>query len=208
MPEPHEAALLLLAGGESKRMGQPKPWLEFAGRQLLQILEERCAGLFQEPLIVAAPHQELPRTSARVLHDEDPGAGPLAGLVVGLREIRQPLAFVASCDLPFLNRALVAYLLDQAEGHDIVIPEWEGRLHPLHAVYRTSIQPRLAERLRADQLRLMDLLDLVRVRRVSEAEVRAIDPEGLSLMNVNTREDYQRALELWPEWRKRRRNPT
>jgi molybdopterin-guanine dinucleotide biosynthesis protein A len=208
MPEAQVAALLLLAGGESIRMGRPKPWLEFEGRPLLQHLEERCSGLFQARAVIAAPDQELPEISSPVLHDEDPGQGPLAGLVVGLREIRQPLAFVASCDLPFLNLALVTYLLDQAEGYDLAIPEWGGRLHPLHAVYRSSLQPLLADRLRAGERRLMDLLDHVRVRRVSAAEVRAIDPQGLSLMNLNTPEDYERALELWPEWRQGTRNPT
>jgi molybdopterin-guanine dinucleotide biosynthesis protein A len=208
VPRRRDAAFILLAGGQSTRMGAPKARLAFDGQLLLPLLVSRMRRLVRERVVVAGPVQCLPGTPAPVLRDDDPGQGPLAGLVVGLREIRQPLAFVASCDLPFLNPALAAYLLDQAEGYDMVVPEWEGRLHPLHAVYRTSLQPMLAERLRAGQRRLMDLLECVRVRRVSEAEVRDIDPDGLSLMNLNTPEDYQRALEIWPEWRKRTRNPT
>ena len=192
-----DCAAVLLAGGQSSRMGAPKAWLEFGGRPLLQHLVERLAEVTPEVIVVAAPGQELPPTSARVLYDESPGEGPVAGLVVGLREITRPLAFVASCDVPFLKPELVRYLVERAEGYDAVVPEWEGRLQPLLAVYRTSVQPLLARQLAEGRRRITDLFDHVRTLRVSEAEVRRLDPEGLSFLNVNTPEDYRRALALW-----------
>ena len=194
---PTDCSAILLAGGQSSRMGTPKLWLEFAGRPLLQHLVERLAELTPEVIVVAAPGQELPPTGARILYDESPGEGPVAGLVVGLREVTRPLAFVASCDVPFLRRELVRFLVDQAEGYDVVVPEWGGRPQPLLAVYRTSVQPVLARQLAEGRRRTTDLFDHVRTLRVSEAEVRRVDPEGLSYFNMNTPEDYQRALALW-----------
>ncbi|HTE19166.1 MAG TPA: molybdenum cofactor guanylyltransferase, partial [Armatimonadota bacterium] len=106
----HDCAAVFLAGGKSSRMGAPKAWLLFEGRPLLAHLVERMLAVCPEVVVVAAPGQELPETAARVVRDESPGEGPVAGLVVGLREVTRPLAFVTSCDVPFLDPALAAYL--------------------------------------------------------------------------------------------------
>lgn len=178
-------------------MGTPKAWLEFDGRPLLEHLVDRMLAEFPEVLVVGAPGQQLPETAARVVHDEHPGEGPVAGLVVGLREISQPLAFVASCDAPFLNPELARTLVAGCDDHDVVVPQWQGRLHPLQAVYRPSVQPLLAQQLAQGRRRLMDLFEQVRTRVVTESEIRGIDPEGRSFHNMNTPEEYQHALELW-----------
>lgn len=190
-------SVILLAGGQSSRMGTSKAWLEFAGRPLLAHLVERMLTVFPEVLVVAASGQPLPETAARVIHDERPGEGPLAGLAVGLREIAQPLAFVASCDAPFLDPRIALALAERSDGFDVVVPEWEGRLHPLHAVYRASVQPLVARQLAEGQRRMMRFLECVRTRVVTEAELREIEPDGRSFHNMNTPEEYQRALELW-----------
>jgi molybdopterin-guanine dinucleotide biosynthesis protein A len=178
-------------------MGTPKSWLGFGGRPLLAVLVERMLAHFPEAVVVSAPGQDLPPTPARVVHDENPGEGPVAGLVVGLREVTRPLAFVTSCDVPFLDPALVGHLLEQSAGFDVVVPEWEGRLHPLLALYRTTVQPLLARQLAEGRRRPVDLFDRVPTRIVPEAELRALDPEGRSFLNMNTPEDYARALHLW-----------
>lgn len=193
-----DLGVVLLAGGESRRMGTPKAWLEFGGRPLLVHLVERLRPRFPEVVVVAAPGQELPPVPARIVYDEQPGEGPVAGLVVGLREVGRPLAFACSCDVPFLHPGLPDLLASLAGDSEVVVPEWEGRLHPLQAVYRTSVQPLLEEQLAAGRRRLMDLFDRVRTRAVGEAELRALDPEGYSFLNMNDPGDYAEALRLWP----------
>lgn len=190
-------SVILLAGGQSSRMGTPKAWLEFAGRPLLVHLVERMLTVFPEVLVVASPGQSLPETPARVVHDERPGEGPLAGLEVGLREISQPLAFVASCDAPFLDPRIALALAERCEGVDAVVPEWQGRLQPLHAVYRATVQPLVAQQLADGQRRMMRFLECLHTRVVTEAKLREIEPEGRSFHNTNTPEEYQRALEWW-----------
>lgn len=197
MPAAAECGVVLLAGGRSRRMGHPKAWLEFDGLPLLAHLVARMQADFPEVVVVAAPGQELPPTPARVVYDEHPGAGPLAGLEVGLREVKSPLAFVCSCDAPFLNPRVAAYLAGRAEACDAVVPEWEGRLQPLHAVYRTAMQPLLAAQLGSGHRRVLDLFDQVRTRVVPADELRALDPTGRSFLNMNSPEDYSKALRLW-----------
>ena len=195
-----DCSALLLAGGQSSRMGTPKAWLPFAGRPLLVHLVERLEALAAEVLVVGAPDQSLPETAARVVTDATPGEGPLAGLAAGLQAATRPLACVASCDLPFLNPRVVEYLLSLADDVDAVVPEWEGLRNPLHAVYRTTLGIRAVELLGQGVRRPIALCDPDRTRIVSEAEIRRLDPEGRSFLNMNTPEEYIRALELWEQY--------
>jgi molybdenum cofactor guanylyltransferase len=219
------ATAIILAGGHSSRMGTAKAGLLFDGVPLLEHLCGRLAELFPEIVVVRAAGQagagddrssrpfDLPPVEASACRYADPGAhprvvedavpdqGPVAGICAGLEAARHPLAFVVSCDVPFLNPHVGAMMVDLAEGVDVVVPEWEGRLHPLQAVYRTRVGPLLLEQLAAGRRRPVDLYERVPVRKVTEEEIRAVDPLGLTFMNMNTPEDYQRALALWNEER-------
>ena len=192
-----DRGVVILAGGRSSRMGRPKAWLDFGGVPLLQRIISRLEPGFSRFLVVAAPGQDPPPTSASVVYDEQPGEGPVGGLVVGLTELRRPVALVVTCDVPFISPAIADYLLEQIEGYDVAVPEWSGRLNPLQAAYRTSsCQPVLAELFAAGRRRPVDLYDRVSTRIIREEEIRAIDPEGLTFLNMNSPEDYERALEI------------
>jgi len=80
-----------------------------------------------------------------------------------------------------------------------VVPHWENRFQPLHAVYRTSVLPLLKGQLDRGELRPVYLFDKVRTCKVGEDEIRRFDPEGLSFLNMNTPDDYERALQRWRE---------
>lgn len=175
-------------------MGRPKAWLDFHGEPLLARIVRRLRGLSDEFVVVASPGQEVPETGALVVHDEAPGQGPVAGMVAGLRVVRAPLALVLACDAPFVDPVVAKYLAEAAAAYDVVVPRWEERLHPLHAVYRTAVQPQLAAVFREGGRRPGDVYALVRTRVVGEEELQALDPEGLSFLNVNRPEDYRAAL--------------
>jgi molybdopterin converting factor small subunit len=78
------------------------------------------------------------------------------------------------------------------------VPHWDGRPQPLHAVYRRSVLPLLEGQLRRNELRPVYLFDKVRTRDVDAEEVRRFDPEGWSFFNMNTPDDYARAVTRWP----------
>src|SRR5437879_8946661 len=86
-------SLVVLAGGKSSRMGRPKAWLPFHGQPMLARVLARLGPLFAECVVVRAPDQELPPVDARLVEDEAPGQGPVAGLAAGLAAITGPLAF-------------------------------------------------------------------------------------------------------------------
>jgi len=194
-----DAAAVVLAGGKSSRMGQPKALLPFDDAPLIVHIVNKLRRLFAEIVVVAAPDQELPTMEVTLVRDDVAYQGPVGGIVYGLRAIRSEVAFVTSCDSAFLNSRLVEHLVAQIANHDVVVPHWDGRYQPLHAVYRRSVLPLLETQLAHGELRPVFLFDKVRTRRVDEEELRQFDPQGLSFFNMNTPDDYDKALERWKQ---------
>ena len=182
-------------------MGQPKALLSFDGEPLIVHTVRTLSRLFSDLVVVAAPAQELPSLPVTMVRDEVAYQGPVGGILYGLRAARSELCFVTSCDAPFLSLELIAFLVEQMSDHDVVVPYWQERLQPLHAVYRRGVAPLLQEQLDRGELRPVFLYKKVRTREVSPEEIRRVDPEGLSFRNLNSPEDYQAALDLWQKKR-------
>lgn len=196
------ASAVILTGGKSSRMGRPKALLPFDGEPLIAHVVRKLERIFSEIVVVAAPDQELPPLPVTLARDEIAYQGPVSGIYHGLAAATQPTCFVTSCDAPFLNLALVAHLLSQLRDDDVVVPFWQERFQPLHAVYRTSVAPLLKEQLERGELRPIFLFDKVRTHKIQEEEIAWFDPDGLSFLNMNAPADYDAALELW-----RKKNP-
>lgn len=148
-------------------------------------------------VVVAAKNQLLPELPADVIvtRDEREGRGPLEGLRAGLAALPDDVeaAYVTSCDVPLLVPGFVRQMLDLATGYDVAVMEIDGFPHPLSAVYRRATLPHIEELLAKDRLRPVFLFDAVHTRRIAPSEMSA-DPELLTLQNLNTREEYERAL--------------
>jgi molybdopterin-guanine dinucleotide biosynthesis protein A len=188
---------IILTGGKSSRMGRPKALLPFGDEPLIAHLVRALERNFKLVVVVAAPDQQLPLLRAKVVRDEIAYQGPVGGIYYGLKAAIGTGAFVTSCDAAFLSLPLISFLTSQILNHDVVVPYWQDRFQPLHAVYRTSVLPLLKEQLERGELRPIFLYDRVRTRKVGEEEIRRFDPEGLSFFNMNAPEDYAYALKLW-----------
>lgn len=187
----------MLCGGKSTRMGTPKALLPFGDETMLQRVV-RLLGEVVAPIVaVAAVDQVLPELPPDVIvtRDEHEGRGPLEGLRAGLKALPPHVeaAYVTSCDVPLLVPAFVRQMLTLAEGYDIAVMEIDGFPHPLSAVYRHTTLPHVEALLSANRLRPAFLFDAVKTRRVQPEEMTA-DPELHTLQNLNTPEDYAKAL--------------
>jgi molybdopterin-guanine dinucleotide biosynthesis protein A len=178
-------------------MGRPKALLPFDGEPLIVHVVRALKKMFAETVVVAAPDQELPSLPAVLVRDEVAYQGPVSGIYHGLKAATKEVCFVTSCDAPFLNLQLISQLLAQISDCDVVVPYWQQRFQPLHAVYRTSVLPLLKDQLERGELRPIFLYDKVRTRKIPEQEIRRLDSEGLSLLNMNSPAEYDAALQLW-----------
>ena len=185
---------VILAGGESRRMGRTKALLPFGNATLIETAVARLRAVCPEILIVTNTPDLYRSLGVRTVPDALPGHRSLAGIYTGVLHTGGP-AFVCGCDMPFLNPALIRHLGALAEGMDVVIPRHGGEYEPLHAVYTPAcLEPLRRCAARGD--RNTGFLGEVRTRVVEVEELRRFDPELRSFVNVNTPEEYARLQEL------------
>ena len=185
---------IILAGGKNLRMGKNKAFIEVNGQRIIDRTKNLLAELFDEVLLVTNSPLDYLDLNLRMVADLCPGKGALGGIYTGLFHASYSHAFVAACDMPFLNKALIARLatLSLSPGYDIVIPKTEDGLQPLHAVYSQKCLPFVENLLRENNLKIIDFFPRVKKREVSTEEIRPLDPQLVSFLNINTPEDLAR----------------
>lgn len=186
-PLPFPLTLILLAGGESRRMKRDKALLPAPDRALIEHVLAGIDGLFAEVFVSVAPSRTYDFLSYPQIPDPAEGLGPLAGILAGLKAARFDPAFVLACDIPAVDRAFIAALIAAAEGFDIAVPRTSKGLEPLLAVYRKSTIPHIERLLTEGKRSVLDLYPLCRTTVVDIG-----DPTWLH--NINTPEEYEEFL--------------
>lgn len=123
-------------------------------------------------------------------------SGPLGGIFTGLCYSTTKRNFVVACDMPFINPAVIKLLLEEIGNYDAVIPDVDGEVEPLFALYSKNCIPVMFEHLQKQNLKIRDLLGKLKVKRIKAEDIHRVDPQHLSFFNINTEEDLRRALNL------------
>jgi molybdopterin-guanine dinucleotide biosynthesis protein A len=197
---------VILAGGRSSRMGMPKAALPFGATTVVERILDQLRPSFDEIVLSLAPepNELFPveraianRADLIVVRDAEPWAGPVPALARAFGAANSEILFACSCDLPLLDARVAVALCAMVGTHDAAIPEIGGHLQPLHAAYRReSAAAALAAMAAAGEARLRTIAERIDARRVGEAELRALDPELRSFIDIDTAADYARALRL------------
>lgn len=163
--------------------------------RVVRLVGEACAPIV---VVKSTAEQSLPPLGREVLfaHDRVPGRGPLEGLAAGLTAMPLDVeaAFVTTCDAPLLRPPFVIRLFELLGEDAAAVPVSEGFVHPLSAVYRTSLRLLIGELLASGRQRPSLLIDCAASRRVEPSELADVDPELASLRNVNQPAEYFAAL--------------
>jgi molybdenum cofactor guanylyltransferase len=193
-----EVTGILLAGGKSRRMGEDKRHLVVGEQTLLERSLAVLRSIFHEVLVVIAQDSPSLGVDVRVVRDLVPDCGSLGGLYSGLMQATTPWVFVAACDMPFLNQAVIAQFTSRRTTADIVMAKLDAGLQPMHAVYGKQCLPVLEQMVRARQLKIQEIISQppLRVCYVTETDLLTIDPSGRSFYNVNTLADLEAARSL------------
>jgi len=137
-----EATLLVLAGGDSRRMGRSKPWIEVGNTVLLRYVVERLAPAFSEVMVsFAEPEQMEQHIPYRVVFDRKRNAGPLAGLEAGLMAAHHEVLFAVACDMPYVTQSAAEVAVAAARSCDAAIPRHDGLFEPVCGAYRKTALP-------------------------------------------------------------------
>ena len=183
---------VILAGGESVRMGSDKALMPIQGARFIDHAYHRLASLFDEVLIVTNSPQLYADIPARKVPDIL-GQGVLAGIHSGLKHARHEQVFVVGCDMPFIDPEVVRAVCAGGASADVVIPvHADERVEPLHALYSKRCLAAITGRLDAGDKRIISFFPEVLVKEVGPECWHEIDPEGLSFCNINTPDEYFR----------------
>ena len=185
-----DATFIILGGGQSKRMGQPKHLLPTSKGTIIEHLAERFSPLFTETMVVGRGlGHELP--GLRIVEDMRKERTPLVGIYSGLAAAATDLGFVLACDMPFVKEGVVRYLLSCArqEHADVVVPCVDGLYEPLCAVYRKGVADEARRALDLGRLKPISIYPQLKVREVPREELVRLDPTLTSFTNLNTPKD-------------------
>jgi molybdopterin-guanine dinucleotide biosynthesis protein A len=183
-----EATLLLLAGGSSSRMGQPKALLPVGGSTLLEWMIGRFGDDFDDVLVSARDLALVPSAlHKKVVLDATPGDGPLAGIAAGLRSARNGAVMALACDMPYVTNEVLSRLVLDAVAYDAAVPEVAGRPEPVCGCYRKSSLKSIEGAIAAGELRAASVLGRLRVRWLRDAN-------PAIFASLNTPAEYRRFL--------------
>ena len=196
-----DVSCIVLAGGKGLRLGRDKALETIGNKNLLQRVVSLINFLNSDIIVVTATGEQVSSSSIgypklRIVADTYPDKGPLGGIFAGLTASSSIYNLVVACDMPFLNQALLRYVVQISAGFDLVIPRLGGLVEPLHAVYSKDCLAPIERLIKQDTLSISELFALVKVRYVESEEIDRFDPEHLSFFNINSEADLQRARDL------------
>ena len=203
---------VILAGGESCRMGYNKALLRIGNQTIIQRVLKSLKQVTSSQLIITNFPEKYEFLNIPMKPDILPGKGAFGGIYTGLSASETPYCLVVACDMPFLNVDFLRYMtqivkepapstssgqaLSEAKGYDIVIPKHSKGYEPLCAIYAKTCMSHIKKLLKAKRLKIIEAFFDVRLRDVSESEIKTYDAEGWMFFNINTQEDYQHALQV------------
>jgi molybdopterin-guanine dinucleotide biosynthesis protein A len=200
---------IILAGGRSTRMGKDKALLPLPGTQqgatFVEHLVSTLAPYCSEILLVARDNTQAgdyANTLADNIHivtDKVPGVGPLMGLYSGLSAMSalrpsSPRTLVVAVDMPFVQPALISFLISQPATNALLIPVVQNVPQVLLAIYPRTVLPHIEECMRQGRRDPRSLLEVAPVQYIEEEQLRQVDPQLRSFINVNTPEELEHLL--------------
>ena len=204
-----KVTVVIQAGGESRRMGQSKALVPFAGRPLICRMVERLSPVADELIITTNEGEKLafladqyPNLNIRLVPDLHNYRGALPGIHTALDAATHPFVAIVACDMLFASaRLVVAEAMAMNEsGADAVVPVNKHGYEPFHAIYRrATCLPAVSELLESGDKRAQSFYDRVDIREFTQAEVLQAEPMGGCFINANTPDELRKLEEQFVE---------
>lgn len=130
---------IILSGGKSKRMGVNKAMLKIDNKTLIERTSNLISGLFNRVLLITNTPDEYSFLGLETFEDIYKNVGPLAGIQSGLIHSITEKNFIIACDMPFINKELIEFIVNYKTDKPIIIPKAEGVTQQLCGVFSKSV---------------------------------------------------------------------
>jgi len=187
----------ILAGGQSSRMGQPKSFVQLAGKPIIEHLLERIEPLKYPIQIIANDVKAYERFGLPVFPDVHTGKGALGGIHTAIMYSATTYSLCLACDMPFINTNLISHLVSQTTDYDAVVPIVNDYPEGLHTIYHQRCKVKIEQQIYQDSLQLGQLFNLLNVRFIPETTLRRFDPNLHAFINLNTPEELKQAEAIY-----------
>ena len=184
---------LILAGGENRRFLFHKGLAEIYGKRIIEITSSILRKHFDKVWLSTNNPELFFYLGLPMVGDIINFRGPMTGIFSALVCTGAPEVFVTACDMPFISAEVIDIIKNSYKGQAAVIPVFHGNPQPLLGVYSNKIKDLMEDRINGKVRAMRDLLEDIDVYYIQEQEVLRVDPEGKSFVNINTKEDLQRA---------------
>ena len=183
---------IILAGGKNSRMGVNKAFLLVDGIRLIEKTLNIYRQIFNEMIIVTNdPLAYIEFPGAAIVTDIYKDKGPAGAIFTGLFYAKNSYAFVSACDMPYLNKDFILYMIDLRGRYDIIVPELPEGFQPLHALYSRNCLLAMKRMIDADELKITGLYKEGRILRITEEKIKPFDKDGRLFLNLNTPEELK-----------------
>lgn len=189
---------IILAGGKASRLGGiDKAFLKIGRQTLINRQLKLLKKIFKKIIIVTnSPQKYKNFKGVRVIKDTIPYQGPLGGIYSGLLVSKSKYNFVLACDMPFLNLALIRYMLHIKDGFDVVVPKLKKGYETLFAIYSKNCISPISKLLTTDNLKVRSFFPKVKIREITQKELLRFGGLNTLFMNINTKQDLTQAERL------------
>jgi molybdopterin-guanine dinucleotide biosynthesis protein A len=177
---------IILSGGQSIRMGQNKAFIKIDGVPIINRICDLFKKLFQETIIVTNQKEIFKDFDTKIYSDLIPNKGALGGLYTGIFFSTFYYSFCVACDMPFIKKSLVQYMINNIEDEDAIIPRTKDGLQPLHAIYSKKCLNPIKTTIEKGKFKITDFYELAKIKTLEENAFISLDPFRESFINVNT----------------------
>ena len=173
-------------------MGEDKAFLQLGGKALLDIARE-TASTVCDSVAIAGDRQ---RFGPEAIEDIYPNCGPLGGIHAALASTKSDLNLVLAVDMPFVEPKFLRWMLHRAAttAAIVTVPRLTSGFQPLCAVYRRSFKGFAEAALKNGSFKIDVLYQKVRTCPITDIELNQLAFDARMFDNLNTRADYNRAL--------------
>jgi len=181
----------ILAGGVASRLdGRIKPKIIIDGESIIARIMSVIREIFDEIIIVTNSPEEFSDFSfCKLVQDEIPGAGPLGGIHAAMKVSSNDSIFVFAGDMPFLDKEIILSQIEAytSAGCDVLIPEIEERIEPLHSIFRISLAENIAAYLNGHQGNAVR--DFIKLLNVQYLQFEGSEKNRKAFTNINSHRD-------------------